>query len=120
MYSLEAECLALVKGLKEAIFVRDVIEEIFGLEEKAIPVRAIIDNKSTVDTIHSTVAVPDKKLRRDIGIIKQVLNEGDVTSVAWCQGKDQLAEFTWLADVMTKRIASPFNHCLTGSLILSF
>ena len=28
--SLEAECLALVEGLKEATFVRDVVEEVFG------------------------------------------------------------------------------------------
>ena len=38
-------------------------------------------------------------LRRDIGIIKQMLNEGDVTLLAWCQGKDQLA------DVMTISVA---------------
>ena len=101
--SLEAECLALVEGLKEATFVRDVIEEVFNLREKVIPIKAIIDNKSTVDAVHSTAAVSDKKLRRDIGIIKQMLNEGDVTSLAWIQGKDQLA------DVMTKRTASPFN-----------
>ena len=52
--SLEAECLALVEGLKEATFVRDVIEEVFNLREKVIPVKAIIDNKSTVDAVHST------------------------------------------------------------------
>lgn len=101
--SLEAECLALVEGLKEATFMRDVVEEVFGLKERSIPVRAIIDNKSTVDAVHSTAAVSDKKLRRDIGIVKQMLNEGDVTSLAWCQGKDQLA------DLMTKKTASPFN-----------
>ena len=101
--SREAECLALVEGLKEATFVRDVLEEIFVLEEKTIPVRAIIDNKSTVDAVHSTAAVSDKKHRRDIGIIKQMLNEGDETSLAWCQWKDQLV------DLMTKRTASPFN-----------
>ena len=101
--SLEAECLALVEGLKEATFVRDVVEEVFGLKERSIPVRAIIDNKSTVDAVHSTAAVSDKKLRRDIGIVKQMLNEGDVTSLAWCQGKDQLA------DLMTKKTAAPFN-----------
>ena len=101
--SLEAECLALVEGLKEATFVRDVVEEVFGLKERPIPVRAIIDNKSTVDAVHSTSAVSDKKLRRDIGIVKQMLNEGDVTSLAWCQGRDQLT------DLMTKKTAAPFN-----------
>ena len=54
-----------------------------GLEEDAelvgFPVRAIIDNKSsTVDDVHSTTAVLDKKFRGDIGVIKMMLNEGDV------------------------------------------
>ena len=53
-----------------------------GLEEDAelegFPVRVIIDNKSTVDDVHSTTAVLDKKFRGDIGVIKMMLNEGDV------------------------------------------
>ena len=95
--SLEAECLALVEDLKEISSVRDVIKIVFKLEEKVIPVKGIIDNKSTVVAVHSTTAVSDKKLRRDIGIIKQMLSEGNVILLAWIQGKDQLA------DVMTKR-----------------
>ena len=101
--TLEAECLALVDGLKESIYVREVIEELFGLKEKTVPVRAVIDNKSTVDAIHSTTSVEDKKLRRDIGMIKQMMNNGEVASVSWCPGKDQLA------DCMTKRTASSFD-----------
>ena len=101
--TLEAECLALVEGLKEAIYVREVVEELFGLKEKTIPVKAVIDNKSTVDAVHSTASVEDKKLRRDVGIIKQLMNNGEVASVSWCPGKDQLA------DCMTKRTASSFN-----------
>ena len=54
--------------------------KVFNMEEKAIPVKAIIDNKSTVDAVLFTASVSDKKLRRDIGIVKQILNEGDVTS----------------------------------------
>ena len=64
--TLEAECLSLLSGLKEAIYLREVIEEIFKLKDKAVPVRAIVDNKSTVDAVHSTAPVEDKKLRRDV------------------------------------------------------
>ena len=52
---------------------------------------------------HSTTPVEDKKLRRDISIIKQMLNEREISSVSWCPGKDQLA------DCMTKRTAPTFN-----------
>ena len=77
-----------------------MIEEIFGLKEKTIPVNALVDNKSTVDAIHSTTAVDSRKLRRDVGKIKQLLNEKEVRSVQWCPGHSQLA------DCMTKRTAS--------------
>ena len=101
--TLEAECLSLLSGLKEAIYLREVIEEIFNLREKEVPVKAIVDNKSTVDAIHSTAPVEDKKLRRDVARIKQMLNTKDVHSVSWCPGKEQLA------DCLTKRTASSFN-----------
>ena len=101
--TLEAECLSLLSGLKEAIYLREVIEEIFNLKEKAVPVKAIVDNKSTVDAIHSTAPVEDKKLRRDVARIKQMLNMMEIKSVSWCPGREQLA------DCMTKRTASSFK-----------
>ena len=101
--TLEAECLSLLSGLKEAIYLREVIEEIFNLKDKEIPVKAIVDNKSTVEAIHSTAPVEDKKLRRDVARIKQMMNLKEIRSVSWCPGKEQLA------DCMTKRTASSFN-----------
>ena len=101
--TLEAECLSLLSGLKEAIYLREVIEEIFKLKDKAVPVRAIVDNKSTVDAVHSTAPVEDKKLRRDVARIKQMLNTKEIRSVTWCPGREQLA------DCMTKRTASSFK-----------
>ena len=82
---------------------REVIEEIFNLKDKEIPVKAIVDNKSTVEAIHSTAPVEDKKLRRDVARIKQMMNLKEIRSVSWCPGKEQLA------DCMTKRTASSFN-----------
>ena len=101
--TLECECLALVDGLKQAVYVREMIEEIFNLDEKSVCVKAVVDNKSTVVAIHSTAPVDDKKLRRDISIIKQMLSEKEISSVSWCPGKEQLA------DCMTKRTAPVFN-----------
>ena len=95
--------MSLLSGLKEAIYLREVIEEIFNLKEKAVPVKAIVDNKSTVDAIHSTAPVEDKKLRRDVARIKQMLNMMEIKSVSWCPGREQLA------DCMTKRTASSFK-----------
>ena len=101
--SLAAECLSLKEGLNEAIYIRQMIEEVYGFKDKTVPVRGIVDNKGTVDAIHSTSSVSDRKLRRDVGSIKQMMCEGDVTAVTWCPGREQLS------DCMTKRGAPAWN-----------
>ena len=101
--TLEAETLALVEGVKEAVYLREVVEEVFGLEPRTLEVHALVDSKSTVDAIHSTAPVEDRRLRRDIGIIKQTLNAKEIHSVKWIPGRNQLA------DGMTKRTASCYE-----------
>ena len=61
--TLAAECLSLKEGLHEAIYVRQVIKELLGLKDKSVPIHGIVDNKGTVDAVHSTTNVSDKKLR---------------------------------------------------------
>ena len=62
--------MSLVDGLKHDLYVPETIEEIFNFVAKSVPVQAILDNKSKVQTIHSTAPVEDKKLRSNIWIIK--------------------------------------------------
>ena len=82
----------MVDGTKEAFYLIEVIEEIFYMKDKTIPVEALVHNKGTRDAIHSTAPVRDRRLRRDVGIIKLMLNMKEVTTVSWCSGKDQLAD----------------------------
>ena len=98
--TLEAECLSLVEGLEDGQYVREMVEEIFNLKAGTIKLEAIVDNKSTVDAVHSTASVSDKKLRRDIVCIKQQLSRGELNRLTWRPGNEQLA------DAMTKRTAS--------------
>ena len=88
---------------KKSVYFREVIEEILNLRDKSVSVNTIVDNKSTVDAIHSTAPVEDKKLRRDVARIKQMMSSKEIQSVSWCPGKEQLA------DCMTKRTASSFK-----------
>ena len=73
------------------------------MKVKAVSVKAIVDNKLTVDAVHSTAPEEDKKLRRDVDRIKQMLIMMEIKVVFWCQGRDQLA------DCVTKRITSIFK-----------
>ena len=57
----------------------------------------MVDNLSVVEAVHSTTAVNDKRLRRELAAIKEMLGRGEVTSVKWVPGSQQLA------DTLTKR-----------------
>ena len=84
--SLAAEALSLLAGLEEAIYLREIVEEIFKLKDKTVPVYAIVDNRGLVDAVHSTAPVTDRRLRRDIGAIKQMLNQKEVHGIGGAQG----------------------------------
>ena len=97
--SLEAEVLSLVEGLKEAVYIRELIEEVCGLKEKSIPVMGIVDNLGTKNSIYSTTAISNKRLKRDMAAIKQMLSRREVSAIDWIPGERQLA------DCMSKREA---------------
>ena len=69
-----------------------------------VPIIAFIDNKSVVDASYSTKLVDDKRLRIDLGAIKEYLDNGKVKAIRWCAGDKQLA------NCLTKRGAS--SHML--------
>lgn len=87
--TLAAEALALVEGLEEAVCLRTLLcEMIAGIE---IPITGIVDNKSLVESVHSSKLVDDRKLRIELGQVKEMLNSEEVHSVVWCPGAVQLA-----------------------------
>lgn len=95
--TLAAEALSLCDGLETALHIRRVLEDTLNLPSKTIKIHGIVDNRSTVDAVKSTTVVDDKRLRREIGAIKQLLERGDINSITWVPGSEQLA------DVLTKR-----------------
>ena len=101
--TLEAETLSLVEGMGQAVYVKQVIEEICGMPENTIPVHAFIDHKGAYEAIHSTVAVEDRRLRSEMARAKDYLIRGEINTLSWVSGKKMLA------DSLTKRTASSYN-----------
>ena len=95
--TLAAETLALLEGLEEALYLRSVLGE-FNVG-KLIPIIGYVDNKSLVEALYSTKLVNDKRLRIDLGAIKEMLNK-EVEQIKWLPGSSQLA------NCLTKRGAS--------------
>ena len=109
--TIAAEALSLQTGLDVAVYLRDIIAEVTGVAR--LTIAAYVDNRSVVEAVHSTKMVADKRLRIDIGAIKQSLQDGEITAVRWCPGAAQLA------NCLTKRGAAS-HHLLrvfhTGKL----
>ena len=95
--------LSLSDTLDYAIYLRYIVMELTALEKGEVPISAYVDNKSVVDALHSTKAVEDKRLRIDIGAIKQLMKCKEVASIQWIPGK------MMLANVLTKRGAAWFD-----------
>ena len=100
--TLAAEMLSFTEALEHAVYLRHVVMELVGGKD-TIPIVGIVDNKSTVDALHSTKAVEDKRLRIDVSIAKEMLRKGVVHSVHWVPGSRMIA------DVLTKRGVAGFQ-----------
>ena len=98
--STEAETLTLSQGVDQAIYVRQVLEELLGLGDKQMKVKVIVDSKDTQDTIHSTLAADNRRLRSEVSRIKENLHMREITSLSWKPGREMMA------DCLTKRTAS--------------
>ena len=94
--TLGAEALSLYIGLDAAIATRWLLRSMLG-ERYKFPLRAIIDNKDTYDAVHSTTNIAEKRLRREIGMIKESLSNGDLSRLVWVKGEHQLS------DALTKK-----------------
>ena len=96
--TIAAEALSLQEGFEDAVYLKNLIQELIHLP--CISVEAIIDNKSVLEAVHSTSMVDDKRLRIDIGALKESLKKKELNAVKWCPGDQQLA------DCLTKKGAS--------------
>ena len=61
-------------------------------KEEYLPIYAIVDNKSLIESLYSTKTVTEKHLKIDICIIREMLEKGEVKSVIWRESELQLAD----------------------------
>ena len=98
--SLAAETLAMVDSIETTLYL-SVIYGDFHPQNEKLAIEVVTDNKSLKDALESTKYVSDKRLRIDIGALKQLLKNKDVNKVTWVNTEQQLA------DVLTKKGVSP-------------
>ena len=94
--TLAAEAMALVEGLEECLYLKEVLREL-GIDPSIL---AFTDSKSLRDSIYSTKLADDKRLRIDIASLQQLCEQKKIEEIKWCPSE------MMLANVLTKRGAS--------------
>ena len=94
---MAAETLALLDCAKAAVFLSSVM---FELTEHRVPIKCYVDNKSLMELLHSSRLVGDERLRIDMAVLKDMMDQNEITLVSWIPTVHQLA------NGLTKRGAS--------------
>ena len=98
--STAAEALAANDALDTLVCTKSVLLEMLGEKAKQIPMRLITDSKNLYKATYSSTPVENKRLRIDIGKLKESIKTNELHSFIHVEGKDMLA------DVLTKKGAS--------------
>ena len=96
--TLAAELLAFLEGYEAAFYIRSIMLPIISSTMNII---AVTDCKSLFDAAQTSNTIDDKMLRVEIGCIRELVDNNEV-SLVWADSKSQLA------DKLTKTGVSPF------------
>ena len=89
--SLASEALTSQEAIEDAVFMKEVLCEVFGEEAFKIKINLIVDSKSLKDAIHSTSLVKDKLLRINMAAIKQMVDTYGIV-ITWKPGCRMIAD----------------------------
>ena len=98
--TLTAETMSLTTGIDASIATRWFLKEVIG-EQYNFPIYAIIDNRDAFEAVRSATDVNERRLRREIGMVKQWIKNKEIEKLVWVPGDLQAA------DVLTKKGVNP-------------
>lgn len=112
--TLAAETLAATEAVDMAYYLGNMLSEILYDNERKLPVELYVDNHSLYDNVYSVKNVSEKRLRIDIAILKEMIQNGEL-KIFWVESKAQLADVLTKKGVNVLKLASAFEN---GSLKL--
>ena len=91
--TLAAETLAMCDGIDAALYISATYCGIvYSICSHELPIEVVTDNKSLFDALKSSKYVSDKRLRIDIGALKQLIANKDIDTIHWVRTREQLAD----------------------------
>ena len=118
--TLAAECLAAVEATDMTVYIASLLKDIFKCNVD-IPTYVFCDSKNLVNSVHSTTNLEDKRLVIDISVLRDQLEQHELTKFIWVPTKDQLANMLTKQGASSKELIQVFNDSnlrfdlLTGS-----
>ena len=110
--TLAAETMALLEGTECCFLIKSTLLRILGLSNDTnLRIKAITDNKSLYDAVHSTKTVEDKRLKVDICALRDMMQRKEIHNVEWIESDNQIADsFTKAGASSSKLIAALSGH----------
>ena len=92
--TIAAEMLALLEGSANCFLLGSIIKEMLDVDgpSSVFPIPALTDNQSLCDAMHSTKTIEDKRLKIDIGILREMFHNQEISSIEWIDSDKQLAD----------------------------
>ena len=87
--TLTAETMSLVETIDVCVWMKHIIDEID--DNKLLTTIIRTDNKDLFDAAHSTKAVEEKRLRVELGSIRESIRNKEI-DLQWVLGKEQIAD----------------------------
>ena len=101
--TLAAETISMTEAVDMAIFISTLFSEITSGKPNPgrLPIICITDCKSLCEAVKSSKSVKEKRLRIELGALKEMIDNGQIHDFRWCRSESQLA------DCLTKKGSSP-------------
>ena len=96
---MAAETIALVEAIGHAIYVSEMLCQVLYNTSGKVTVTAITDNKSLYQSAHSTTSITDKRLRIELGIIREYISNKEI-SLSWIESKSLVSWLIILQNVV--------------------
>ena len=74
--------LSLCDGSKDPVQHHALLKELLNVNNFDLPILAFVDNKNLVESIYSTSLVKNKRLRIDIGVMKETVKTKIVNKIS--------------------------------------
>jgi len=107
--TIAAECLAAVEAAEMSVYLATVIKNIFRFS-KNIDTYIFCDNKNLVSAVHSSTNLEDKRLVIDVSVLRDMLEQKELTDFKWVSTDIQLANALTKQGTSDKLLMKVFNE----------